>query len=274
MLGPDEIAQQQELLATYRRTLVHMLTQQAQFSAGFVPAHVANGIAEARANIRHVKQTLRDWGEPLEDYPEDAGNESGTGVRQAVVVLNNVEMQRREKSSTYDCSFDIFIENTGMLNISKFKIHIKLHEPLQGIISSHFDQFKDLRNGGETFIFKDGQPALRGLTYFGKERSKPLHVNIYPQELLFVTSYDFTYHFYDPNLSDDDYIFGMLEKFDTELAPQIDNKNKAEEVKRATLHSLTNTKQNNLLLEYKIYLPNYLPIKNSISLIAILKQLA
>jgi hypothetical protein len=67
----EEIAQQQEQLAIHRRTLAHLLAQQAQFSAGHVPAHVANGIAEARANIRRVKQTLHSWGVPVDDHPDD-----------------------------------------------------------------------------------------------------------------------------------------------------------------------------------------------------------
>jgi hypothetical protein len=46
----DDIEQQQQRLAAHRRTLAHLLHQQAQFSAGHVPAHVANGIAEARAD--------------------------------------------------------------------------------------------------------------------------------------------------------------------------------------------------------------------------------
>lgn len=72
MPDADAIAQQQELLAVHRRTLAHLLQQVAQFSAGHLPAHVANGIAEARASIAHCKAALRGWGEMVEDRPDDA----------------------------------------------------------------------------------------------------------------------------------------------------------------------------------------------------------
>jgi len=55
VIDPDNVEQQQKLLATHRRTLAHLLTQQAQFSVGHIPAHVANGIADARAAIEHIK---------------------------------------------------------------------------------------------------------------------------------------------------------------------------------------------------------------------------
>jgi NB-ARC domain len=71
MPSQDEIAQQQELLATYRRTLAHLLRQAAQFSTGYVPAHVANGIAEARAEIARIKIWLRSSGAEIEDEPND-----------------------------------------------------------------------------------------------------------------------------------------------------------------------------------------------------------
>jgi hypothetical protein len=71
MSEPEEIAQQQQLLATHRRTLAHLLLQQAKFSAGHVPAHVANGIAEAREEIQRIKSRLRSLGDDVEDHAND-----------------------------------------------------------------------------------------------------------------------------------------------------------------------------------------------------------
>jgi hypothetical protein len=71
MRSPEEIEQQRGLLAAHRRTLAHLLSQQAQFSAGHIPAHIANGINETRMNIGHIKIILREWGVEAEDHPND-----------------------------------------------------------------------------------------------------------------------------------------------------------------------------------------------------------
>jgi hypothetical protein len=71
MPSQEDIEAQQELLAAHRRTLAHLLIQQAQFGAGYAPAHVSNGIQEARDNIARVKRNLRDWDVHVEDHPDD-----------------------------------------------------------------------------------------------------------------------------------------------------------------------------------------------------------
>jgi hypothetical protein len=73
----DHIAQQQELLAPHRRTLAHLLRQQAAFSAGHVPAHIAHGIAEARAGIARCTATLCTWGVEVADHPDDVAPPEG-----------------------------------------------------------------------------------------------------------------------------------------------------------------------------------------------------
>jgi hypothetical protein len=71
MPSQEDIAHQQELLAAYRRTLAQYLKQQALISELFTPPAIAHGTDEARANIRRVKSTLRTWGIPVEDLPDD-----------------------------------------------------------------------------------------------------------------------------------------------------------------------------------------------------------
>jgi SIR2-like protein len=68
----ETIGQQHELLATHRRTLAILLSQQAQHTSAFVPPSVVQGITEARAHIRQIKATLRSWGVPVDDQPADA----------------------------------------------------------------------------------------------------------------------------------------------------------------------------------------------------------
>ena len=71
MTDAEAIDQQQQLLLAYRRTLVHLLKQAAQFGAPFVPPQVANGIAEARAQIRVLKAGLRASGIAIDDMSID-----------------------------------------------------------------------------------------------------------------------------------------------------------------------------------------------------------
>ena len=71
MPNQDDIAAQQELLQMHRQTLNVLLRQQAQFGEAYAPPAIVNGINIARASIAQIKQSLRDWGAPAEDLPND-----------------------------------------------------------------------------------------------------------------------------------------------------------------------------------------------------------
>ena len=67
----EEIAHQQRLLATHRRTLTILLEQQAVHTTAFTPPSVVHGITEARTQIQRIKAVLRGWGVPVDDAPDD-----------------------------------------------------------------------------------------------------------------------------------------------------------------------------------------------------------
>jgi hypothetical protein len=68
----DELDQQLALLATYRRTLAHLLEQAAQHGGpASAPPQVGNGIHEAREQIRRIKAALRARDAPTADHPDD-----------------------------------------------------------------------------------------------------------------------------------------------------------------------------------------------------------
>jgi tetratricopeptide (TPR) repeat protein len=71
----DDIAQQQRLLATYRRTLAHYVSQQAMHGPAYTPPAVVHGIVEAREQIRQLKTALRSWSVAVEDLPGDEQSE-------------------------------------------------------------------------------------------------------------------------------------------------------------------------------------------------------
>lgn len=90
---PDAIAHQQQLLATHRRTLAHLLQQAAQYGGEVLaPPQTANGLAEARAAIDRVKQELRAQGvevadDALDTAPPapDAPPRAGSAVEQYTI---------------------------------------------------------------------------------------------------------------------------------------------------------------------------------------------
>jgi hypothetical protein len=71
MLSPEEIAEQQQLLATYRHTLAIYLKQQAMIGPAYSPPALIGGIDEARSTIRRIKATLRAAGVVVDEDPDD-----------------------------------------------------------------------------------------------------------------------------------------------------------------------------------------------------------
>jgi NACHT domain len=71
-LDQETIDQQLALLAQHRRTLAHLIAQAAQYGgAVFAPPATANGIAQARAEIRRIKAALRAGGVQVGDEEID-----------------------------------------------------------------------------------------------------------------------------------------------------------------------------------------------------------
>jgi len=76
MPSQEDIERLQQLLEFHRATLAHYLRQQALYGRALSPPSVIHGIAEARAEIADIKATLRSWGVPVEDHPDDAEYQS------------------------------------------------------------------------------------------------------------------------------------------------------------------------------------------------------
>jgi hypothetical protein len=86
MLSDDEITEQQQLLAAHRRTLAIYLQQQAEIGRAYSPPSLMNGIAEARTNIRRIKQRLRDAGVATADHPDDSEAPDGPDTHPRTTV--------------------------------------------------------------------------------------------------------------------------------------------------------------------------------------------
>jgi hypothetical protein len=71
MLSQNEIAQQQQILQSHRRTLALYLGQQGLLGAAHISPGIANGIQEARDNIRRIKAILQEQGILVADHPDD-----------------------------------------------------------------------------------------------------------------------------------------------------------------------------------------------------------
>jgi nucleoside phosphorylase len=71
MPSQEDIAHQQKLLKSHRRTLAVYITQLAILGQAFAPPNVMHGIRESRNQIRRIKAILRGWGVAVEDHPDD-----------------------------------------------------------------------------------------------------------------------------------------------------------------------------------------------------------
>jgi hypothetical protein len=71
VLTDDEVAQQLQLLETYRRTLNFSLNQAALFGEVNTPPHIIHTIHDCRDQIQRIKATLRGYGISIEDGPND-----------------------------------------------------------------------------------------------------------------------------------------------------------------------------------------------------------
>lgn len=68
MADEEDIQQQMNLLATYRRTLAIYLEQVAQMGFGSIAPGIMNGITNVRNEIWHIKNNLRKQGVSVEDF--------------------------------------------------------------------------------------------------------------------------------------------------------------------------------------------------------------
>lgn len=72
MLDEESTAQQQQLLAIYRRTAAQLVRQAASFGGeNMTPPNITNSLYEAREHIRWIKTTLRESGIYVDDLPDD-----------------------------------------------------------------------------------------------------------------------------------------------------------------------------------------------------------
>ena len=90
MPSQEDIRNQQDLLATYRRTLAHYLKQYAaQGGSAYVLPNVAQGIEEARNHIQRIKGVLREWGILTDDHPNDSPSKP-----QAMTLFQSLGIER------------------------------------------------------------------------------------------------------------------------------------------------------------------------------------
>ena len=84
MPSQEDINAQQKLLNTNRRALEHYMLQRDAIGSLNISPAVAQGIDEARANIRQIKGVLRSWNVVVEDLPIDEAASAAPSDRAAV----------------------------------------------------------------------------------------------------------------------------------------------------------------------------------------------
>lgn len=135
MTTSEDIEAQQNILATYRRTLALYLVQQAaQGGLAYVVPAVANGIVDARAEIQRSKETLRAWGVAVEDHPDDGSAADGAPAATAARVGAGLQALSdllhmpgaRSAVAVYQASFQVACRQIEALGVYK-----KLHDLFQ-----------------------------------------------------------------------------------------------------------------------------------------------
>lgn len=130
MPSPDDIIDQQNLLAAHRRTLLVLLQQHAEFGAAFAPPHIVHGIRDAREHIRQCKATLQSWGQSIEDLPDDddiatAATQVGGALRNMAALMQAPDI--RSELGEFQESFQLTSQQLDLLNIYK-ALHDQLHD--------------------------------------------------------------------------------------------------------------------------------------------------
>jgi hypothetical protein len=139
MPGQDEIADQQNLLTTYRRTLARALSQPSPDSAA---------IHETRGQIQRIKAMLRSWGVPVEDRAGDEASAVAPAApaRRARIFISykrdvepdvGVAMQVFKALQHYH---DVFIDRTmlvGTLWAQQIETELRRADYLISFLSTH-----------------------------------------------------------------------------------------------------------------------------------------
>src|SRR5436190_11688727 len=101
MVDQSEINQQRHLLEEQREALAKYLGQLAYFGKSNAPIHVLNSIAEARDTIRQIKETLREWGVPIEDHPDDEEFDTRTEYGNVYTPSEQEIASQKERLTSY-----------------------------------------------------------------------------------------------------------------------------------------------------------------------------
>lgn len=123
MASAEDIAAQLERLKAHRFNVQHYLKQLAIHTPAHVQPSVIHGLKNARDEIATIKRTLRDWGQVVEDLPDDeehqarpAKNTTGTGslVNNGLTVtmpqIRTFIVQHYNDSELRDLCFELGID--------------------------------------------------------------------------------------------------------------------------------------------------------------------
>lgn len=154
----EQIAQQQDLLATHRRTLAHYLRQQAELGIAYLPPGIAHGIEDTRANIRRIKQVLRDWAATVADHPDDersATTELNTKAEQPVACFSRESGGSTTRQEPFEGSSADTRNGSGIIGVhpEQEKRNIPADDLPKEIDTLEVRIQIDLANGAETESF-------------------------------------------------------------------------------------------------------------------------
>src|SRR5690349_13629837 len=89
MSDQETIEQQRELLSIHRQSLAFHLKQLAKLGEAFAPPGLFHSISEARAHIRTLKTSLRQYGVDVEDLPLDEDASQSAPLAPALIQASS-----------------------------------------------------------------------------------------------------------------------------------------------------------------------------------------
>lgn len=143
MPSQEEIDQQLQRLAVYRRTLATYLDRQARLGKAYAPPEVSNGIREARDEIRRIKNILRSWSVNVENHPDDINAEQPQRAQIFISYKRNIEPDQtvaHDILAALEGAHDIFIDHTMLVGepwVERIKTEISRADYLIVFLSAY-----------------------------------------------------------------------------------------------------------------------------------------
>lgn len=167
------------------------------------------------------------------------------------------------------CQFDLFIENAGQSDIYAFKLFIKAYPPHRSSLVRQNYLSKCLLDAGNTYVFRDGQPAVKPQDPLYASGSRPLEsipVAIYPCDQFLVDRYEIVLEEEELKDTNEEERFEKVWQELERHCPDEASLQNLRSFRNANWESWNDAVQNRLKLHWQLYLPATAPLSGILDL--------